>query len=127
MNWRQLIIRATSAATLTALMTSGQAQAEPMLIKFHEGVLCDKADQVEEVISQYGQKPLKAVLVALNARTGKTSCGMVSKPALLVMESQKVVATPGGKMVIVKLTARSGMVQYTWRALGSSKEDGQAI
>lgn len=118
-------ISASAVLALTILTSFGEAQAEGMLVEFQRGLLCDEVGQVEEIVSQFGHTPLGDVLVSLNERTGKISCGVVMKPMFLLMEPLRVVSTPAGKMVIVKLTdPTGGRVQY---AVFKSEPDGQGV
>ena len=112
-------IGVAAISALTILTSVGEAQAEGILVQFQRGVLCDEAGQIEEIISQYGDRPLKDVLISLNERTGKLSCGMVLNPVLMRMTPLRIVATPVGNMIIVKLTDVSGRAQFTWRPMGS--------
>ena len=114
------ILSAVVTLALTLFISSGKSHAEGMLIKFEYGIMCDESGQIEEIISQYGQKPLQEVLVAVNERTGKVSCGVVRNPVLLVMEPVRVIGTPAGRMLIVKLTAINGLIQYAWRPIGKT-------
>ncbi|MGI9407188.1 MAG: hypothetical protein ACR2O4_12535, partial [Hyphomicrobiaceae bacterium] len=111
------IFGAAGILALTFVLHMGTARAEGIVIRFQDGVLCDTAEQIENIVSQYGEKPLKDVLVALNDKTGKVSCGMVRRPVFLVMEPLRVVGSPVGKLIIIKLTAFTGLVQYAWRPM----------
>ena len=118
----------TVFCALTLVMPARSLHAESILIRFQDGVLCDKADQVESIVAQHGKMPLRDVLVALNDKTGKISCGMVRQPVMLYMEPLRVVNTDGKKFMIIKLTTLRGAVQYAWRPMGSDEqEDGQSV
>jgi hypothetical protein len=100
-----------------------------MLIKFQNGVLCDKATQIERIVSQFEARPLQDVLIALNDSTGKVSCGMIRKPMHFYMEPVQLVKVGNNKFLIIKLTSFRGIVQYAWRPMGGAKGDdnGQSI
>ena len=118
---------AAAALLLTFSSSQGEAKSFQIAVKFQNGVLCDKVTQIEEIVSQYGQIPLNAALDKINARTGKISCGVVKKPMVWLMEPLRIVATPGGKLAIVKLTSRSGFVQYAWRERQNHEPPGHDI
>ena len=92
-------IGVAAISALTILTGVGEARAEGVLVHFQQGVLCDEAGQIEEIISQYGDRPLKDVLISLNERTGKLSCGMVLNSVLIRMTPLRIVATPVGNMI----------------------------
>ncbi|MEL6288079.1 MAG: hypothetical protein AAFQ35_04790 [Pseudomonadota bacterium] len=98
------------------------------MVTFTSGVLCDTADQMAEIISHFGKRSLQAVIVELNARTRRRSCGLVRGGRVKVrIEPHRIVSSPGGKMLIVRLTTGAGEVQYTWRRLGEKPGGGARI
>jgi len=121
------ILALTIAMQTGAVRAEGQtsgAHAEGMLIMFQNGVLCDEAIQVERIVSQFENKALKDVLVALNSSTGEISCGMIRRPVHFYMEPDRVVTVGEKKFLIIRLTSLRGLVQYAWRRLGEASDDG---
>ena len=113
-----------TATAVTSQTSSAEARPSGTVIRFQQGVLCDEAGQIAEILSQFGQGTLQGVLETVNKRTGKVSCGVVKKPIVWLMEPLSIVSTPGGKMAIVRLTSRTGIVQYAWRKLENFASEG---
>ena len=123
---RTILYIATFFVTASAFFYSvPEVRAQGVVVVIEQGIVCDRAEQIAKIVSQYGQKPLQQVVDSLNQSTGKRSCGIIQKRMVLMAEPVRIVDTPIGQMKIMKLTTYAGHVQYAWEEFNAQKIQGQ--